>query len=153
MRVNHRRIARSLRLGSSRAILLSAGGLLALVTTSIGCGSGSPIPLTSVSGNVTLDGTPLSSGNITFMPKGNAGQSASGTIVNGAYELGTFEAGDGAPPGEYTVAVQSYTVEPTMENPKGQPAVPEKYLTTNASGLTATVQESGSQTIDFPLTK
>lgn len=87
------------------------------------------------------------------MPASGAGETASGKIENGSYELGTFQPGDGAPAGDYVVAVQSYTVEPTMENPKGQPAVPEKYLTTNASGLTATVQADGSQTIDFPLTK
>ncbi|MGL4941849.1 MAG: hypothetical protein ACRC46_01500 [Thermoguttaceae bacterium] len=43
--------------------------------------------LVAVSGEITLDGTPLKSGVISFMPVGNAGVSASGLIQDGKYQL------------------------------------------------------------------
>ncbi|NQT13991.1 MAG: hypothetical protein HQ582_14650, partial [Planctomycetes bacterium] len=56
----------------------------------------------AVSGTVTLDGTPLQYGVITFVPADGAGKRASGVINNGAYSIPEAE---GPNLGEYKVEV------------------------------------------------
>ena len=68
--------------------------LLALV----GCSSDGRM---AVSGTVTLDGKPLESGAITFLPApGSEGHSAGGQITNGEFRL---PADHGQKPGKYLV--------------------------------------------------
>lgn len=69
----------------------------------LGCGSDRP-ELVPVTGLVTLDGTPLTTGRIEFFPI--SGRPAYGAIGgDGRYELTSYEQGDGAPPGSYVVTV------------------------------------------------
>lgn len=110
-----------------------------------------------VSGVVTLAGQPLSKGTITFTPDtAGSGSTATGVIgSDGSYRLGTAKAGDGAQPGRYKVTVVSLDSEATMDE-KGKPipaksAIPEKFGNAATSGLTATIEESGPQTLDFDL--
>ena len=116
-----------------------------------GCGSRpqSPIPLSEVRGMVKYNGQPLAKGTITFMPVGGT-NSASGDIENGAYSLSTFVKGDGAPPGEYKVAVSAWEKEPDM-GVEGVPKIPRRYFDANQSQLTATISSEKSQTKDFDL--
>ena len=77
--------------GGSRAIQMAAWGVLCLVAIS-GCQQADEWPRAAVKGNVTLDGTPLSSGEITFFPAGNtAGPAAGATITNGQFSLKVHE--------------------------------------------------------------
>jgi hypothetical protein len=115
-----------------------------------GCGSGSPIGLVAVSGTVTYNGQALNKGTITFMPTSGT-NSSTGEIVDGKYSLSTFKKGDGVPPGQYQVAIASWETEPTMDTP-GVRAIPEKYFDAKQSGLTATVGDKSSQTVDFTVT-
>lgn len=119
----------------------------------LGCSSqpASPIPLKKVTGMVTLDGDPLPSGSITFMPVVGT-NSCTGEIEQGRFTLSTFSPGDGAPPGEYKVSVVSWTTPPDM-GVEGVPAIPKKYLDANLSGLTATISEASSQDIPIALTR
>lgn len=123
--------------------VILSGSLAALIG---GCGGGEPT--TDISGKVTYNGQPVTSGLINFMPE--KGRPLGGGLQSdGTY---AFE----APPGNYQVRVDAPA--PLPEGYKeGDPMpnlprlVPEKYANYGTSGLTATVDESGSQTIDFTL--
>lgn len=129
-------------------VLLGLGGCSQPVSNPGGVG---------VSGVVSLAGTPLTKGTITFSPETpGTGSTATGVIgANGSYQLGTAGTGDGAQPGRYKVTVVSLESEATMDD-KGKPipakwAIPEKFGNAATSGLTATVQPDGQQTLDFDL--
>lgn len=62
------------------------GLLTAAALAAAGCGSGGPAAAT-VSGQVTVESAPLAAGVITFT--GPNGQSATGTVENGRYEVRT----------------------------------------------------------------
>jgi hypothetical protein len=111
----------------------------------------------SVSGVVTFEGKPLTKGTITFVPEtpGTGGTATGSLSSSGAYSLGTAQAGDGAIPARYKVTVVSLDSEATMDE-KGKPvpaksAIPAKFGNAATSGLTATVEKSGSQTFNFDL--
>ncbi len=70
---------------SSHAFSVLAVAMLSLV----GCGGGGP-PRAAVQGNVTWEGKPIESGTINFISTGTGG-SASATIVEGKYQLGSAE--------------------------------------------------------------
>ena len=48
-----------------------------------GCDSGPPTA--EISGNVTYDGKPIETGNISFYPRDGKGTTSGGVIINGAY--------------------------------------------------------------------
>ncbi|WP_435020147.1 hypothetical protein TA3x_001671 [Tundrisphaera sp. TA3] len=79
----------------------------ALAFLSVGCGGEAGAPRQAASGTVTLDGKPLESGTITFIPT-EGGPGAFGTIQAGTYRFGT---GDGPTAGRY--AVEIVDVRPT----------------------------------------
>ena len=67
-----------------RSILASIG-LMLLLNSIVGC---SAPDRSGVSGNVTLDGTPLETGEIMFVPtEGTKGPTAGGSIRGGIYEV------------------------------------------------------------------
>jgi len=136
--------------------------MLRLLTTSvligmcIGCGTGGAASRAPVEGKVTLDGTPVQDGSITFVPTGGTkGPSAGGPIQGGRYSL---PAADGPVVGRHRVEIRA--PQPTgkkLPDPY-QPgktvdqvldAVPERYNT--ASTLERDVN-SGRNVIDFELT-
>ena len=81
-----------------------------------------------VQGEVTYNGKPLAHGTINFIPQGDDGRGASGTIQEGAYDLTTLTPGDGAIPGTYRVTVTA--IEATEESKKilaRTPGAPASY--------------------------
>ncbi len=118
------------------------GVLCALAALGFVAGCGGPASsgakLVPVSGKVTYKGKPLAKGRVSLMPL-KPGNTASGDIVDGAFKLSTYQRDDGAPPGQYKVSVTAWEKEPTMESPKGTPAIPRKFFTPEKSGLTADV--------------
>jgi hypothetical protein len=117
-----------------------------------------------VTGVVTLQGKPLAGAAVTFVPTGTDGEAASAlTDSEGKYTLTTWEAGDGARPGQYRVKVskqeqatvdpskmvqnlsieeeQKIYVENTTPPPPAKSLVPSKYENEQTSGLTHTVEE------------
>jgi len=136
----------------SRAIL----GLVLLA----GCGGGGDgLPRERVSGTVTLDGKPLASGSIEFVPggAGDAGTpalSAGATIEDGAYDIPRES---GLTPGKYTVSITSAAgggAAAANEAPGPAPkaakeAIPEKY--NKESTLAAEVKAGGGNTFNFDL--
>ena len=112
----------------------------------LGCGGDA-----SVVGNVTLDGTPIDSGAVVFVPAGG-GVKVGGGVVNGKYAV---EPGRGLLPGQYRVEFNwnkktgrkmgTGDGDPIDETKEGLPA---QFNT--ASTQTAEVK-AGAQVIDFPL--
>src|SRR5687767_1404582 len=84
-------------------------GVSTLVTALIvltGCWNSSKPPTYPVTGTVTSQGKPVAGAVITFVPTGTDGDAASAiTDSEGKYALTTWEAGDGARPGQYGVKV------------------------------------------------
>lgn len=112
-----------------------------------GCGAPAT-PTGLISGMVTLDGTNLASGVITFEdPARGLGQSA--TITAGAYTMASA-----MKVGEYKVAVQGPPPPaPTARrNTEPKVAIPAKYTIPANSELVATVK-AGRNKHDFKLTK
>lgn len=128
-----------------------------LFVTIAGCGgSGSKRKLVQVSGTVTYEGKPLTSGTITFVGEGQSPVNAAGEISSsGTYKLSTETPGDGAAPGSYKIRIESWASPPKMDETgvdPGKSAVPEKYGRIETSGLTATVKDSpATQKFDFAL--
>jgi len=132
--------------------IVAVGAALALVA---GCGPSDGIARVSVSGKVTLDGKPLPSGQIVFLPE-QTGPSASAAIHDGAYTIGASE---GPAAGSHRVEV--YSVQPTgrmIPNPddatqkveETRSVIPTRY---NANSmLRAEVKPRTENTFDFPLT-
>ena len=106
-----------------------------------------------VSGTVTLDQQPLTTGTITFQPVGPGPITTGAVQQNGAYRLQTG-AMRGLACGEYRVTVQAFSATPAPGMTKEQLAaislVPLHYAKPDASGLRYTV-EPGSQQIDIEL--
>jgi len=118
-----------------------------------GCGRSSDGRITA-SGSVTLDGSPLTDGNVIFY-KDNASAGV-GAISNGAFTLSEAGNSEGIQPGTYQVSVESWEVEPNSVNEageivaEGKSRIPEKYNSTGTSGLTAEVSAESS-TFEFAL--
>ncbi|MCZ2340549.1 MAG: hypothetical protein LC104_01980 [Bacteroidales bacterium] len=134
-------------------IRLSRVMLLLLGCGLVGC-SGKAFDTHPVTGLVTVNGKPLASGSVTFVST-SGGPPATGEIgPDGRYTLTTEKPNDGAAPGKYTVMIIALpdmtNRAPEDRNPLPAPLVPEKYLSTSTSGLTAEVK-AGENSIDFPL--
>jgi len=114
----------------------SLGSALVIVVTALGCGDGRPdrVPIAGV---VTIDGKPLAHGSIVFKPA--SGRTAGGSLDGqGRYFLTCYVKGDGAVPGDYTVAISG-------NEQLGETAMrwhaPRKYADPKTSELKATVDE------------
>src|SRR5215210_4988708 len=83
-------------------------GVSTLVTVGIvftGCWNSSRSPTYPVTGTVTSQGKPVAGAVITFVPTGEGEAASAITDSEGKYALTTWEAGDGARPGQYGVKV------------------------------------------------
>ena len=133
--------------------------LLVLLLGLAGCGA-KQMPLGKVSGVVTHDGQPVSSGVVHFLPE--AGPAATGKLdEQGRYRLTTYQANDGAVTGHHQVFFTPIVPEAEFTDAEyvantAKPAeiprdfLPDDYLAPATSGLTAEVK-SGSNQVDFAL--
>jgi hypothetical protein len=108
--------------------------LLLPMALALGCG-GSTIERVPVSGEVLIDGQPLSSGNIQFVPE--QGRPSSAAIQpDGHFELASESVGHtkeiGATPGRYRVQVASSKI---IDEKTIQWNAPAKYADFRTSGL------------------
>ena len=123
-----------------------------------GCGKDG-LNRASVSGTVTLDGTPVADGHVTFNPEpGTACPTVAGTIKDGSYVI---PAKSGPVPGNYTVTVTASAptgkkvkatvmgVEKEVDEVKS--IIPDKYTGRGGqSPLTAAIVQ-GKNTVDLKL--
>jgi len=118
--------------------------LLALFLLSlIGCGGSGLVPVT---GKVTLDGKPLTSGNVAFHPSGTT-PAAYGTIQSDGTYVALTGTGKGMMPGAYRITVEAFGEIPKTGFQEAETVppslVPEKYRVPTTSGLEYTVPADG----------
>lgn len=118
----------------------------------IGCGASGN---STVTGTITTtDGQVVTGGRITFTSVNPPISASSRIAPDGTYELSSVEPGDGAPVGNYQVAIVSKISTAGGDNRSGRSVatskslVHEKYADVRTSELSAQVQE-GANTIDF----
>jgi hypothetical protein len=122
---------------------------IVLISAVVGC-SGSAA---SVSGKVTLDGQPLTTGYVSFHPDGTGGAPANGQIdAQGRYSLSTGSEA-GLAPGAYTAVVVATKDPPQPYDKTGAenppiPITPGKYGKVETSDLKVQVKPGKN---DVPL--
>jgi hypothetical protein len=138
--------------------------VFAVVLMPLGCGCLSgcgrkpqatgPVPTYPVTGTVTYQGKPLAEATVIFRLKEGTYSATGRTDAQGKYKLSTFNPGDGAPAGEYVVAIVALESVPAEEEEKPvrppKSLIPEKYSRPETSGLTALVKQEAN-VIDFNL--
>lgn len=130
----------------NRAIVISL--LTYVILSACGCTS----QFATVTGQITLAGEPLTTGNVSFHPV-SSGAVAVGTIqANGSYSVATGSAA-GLPPGEYIVTIVA--TKPIMPTPENSQPVPElltlpKYGSKETSDLRCTLK-AGANRQNFDL--
>jgi|EP01136_Pigoraptor_vietnamica_P013312 hypothetical protein len=136
----------------------TAGGMTALgMLLVVGCSTDPGWPKRApVSGRVLVDGKPAVRAAVKFTPAGPAADGktytpATFTDDDGGFKLTTVEAGDGAPPGDYTVTVvATYAVKNGQDVP-----VPDllggRYADPKTSPLKVTVREAPNALEPFDL--
>jgi hypothetical protein len=100
----------------------------------MGCGDGKPTRV-PVSGTVLIDGKPLASGAIQFVPEGAR---SSGSVIDnqGHFILSCYAPGDGAVLGKHKVRV---TAAQSVSEKQLRWEAPKKYSIIGTSGLEFTV--------------
>lgn len=139
--------------------------LLALLTLSSGCMFREPprvagrLKTIPVGGTVTLDGSPVEGATIMFCAPNLKLTAYGKTDVTGAYQLTTYEQGDGAPVGHFQVTIrkQEHEVTAKSDHPALPPAsrsldrLPLKYAESETSGLSVDIAVGDPNTFDFDL--
>lgn len=129
-------------------------GILAIAV--VGCGDTHP-PTYPASGTACFeDGTPVRFGVVNLVPD-SAGPSARAKIhSDGKFMLGTFDATDGAPAGQYRVLIVQHL--PSPENVQAAPAdhehdqnstVPLAYSQLESTPLTAEIVPGGKNRLEL----
>lgn len=123
-----------LRVGYKRVYLSVL--LLALAGGIVGCSDGRPerVP---VSGQVFIDGEPLTMGNIKFVPQ-NARPSAGKIDKNGHFILTCYDGNDGAVRGVHRVQVSANEI---ISDSKIRWFAPRKYADFRTSDITIEIDE------------
>lgn len=126
-----------------------AGCFLALAAS--GCSGSTGPKFAKVTGKVTLDGQPVTGGNVYFFPEVEGQSSYGGIKPDGTYELYCVEQ-EGAVVGRHRVTVEGPqpVSEPGAVQPKNP--VPEKYGRPETSEIVKEVADAESNTINIELT-
>jgi len=141
---------------------------LALLACLVGCPGGDDAdrPETvPVTGTVTYSGSAVEGATVTFSPTASGGSASIGTTdASGKFTLQSQWGSRGAVPGSYKVAISKTEVQGVEEEiEEAQPEenappaqitehLPEKYKSTQTSGLTAEVKADGDNDFLFDLT-
>src|SRR4051794_37265346 len=102
-----------------------------LVFHGLGCGASDNLPREAVSGAVSVEGKPLKSGMITFIPnESNTPTQGGAVVLEGKY---TIPKNQGLVPGKYRVVITSPEDKPEVivdktNNAPGLPPIPAKEV-------------------------
>ena len=118
-----------------------------------GCGGGSEAePTGTVSGTVTFNGQPWTTGRVNFVSESTGSSGAGDLQENGSYRIERE-----LPAGDYKVYLSDPGLGDQPPSEDGNPelgtaleALPEKYRSEATTDLTAKIVE-GDNTFDFPL--
>ncbi|WP_144975732.1 hypothetical protein [Bremerella volcania] len=105
--------------------------VLGATIAALGCSQGPP--KFEITGNVTLDGQPITTGSVMFSPTDGSRDVSRGDVVDGRY---TLECGAG----EKIVQIAGFT--------QAEKVIPWTYAVAN-SGLTASVSEDAEMNFDL----
>lgn len=115
-------------IGSACLPLLLIAGLAAT-----GCSKSHQLETAPVTGRVTIDGKPVSSGIVMFTP--DRGRGASGLISpDGTFRLTTYSEGDGAVLGLHRISISAIETS-GQESGQGPSKFPSKYADESTSGF------------------
>jgi len=134
--------------GGDRSAVAAFGAIFFSALVNSGCGETIPEPpqVAEVRGSVTYNGAPLGGAGVVFIPEIRGTRGAMGmTDQNGEITLSTYFPNDGAPVGWCKVGISRRAPSPPrppgMEDlpPEiqvtGKALIPEKYMSTETSGL------------------
>jgi hypothetical protein len=153
-----------LSLVSSNRYILRVVAFSACLALLCGCGEDNPLGRKAISGKVTLDGTPLDQGSISFQPVQTPGVAANTAAVNtgAVIEKGQYSipADQGLLPGTYRVVISSPeqskidTTDPNeaMKQAATGAAPPKERIPAEYnvnSNVTIEVKSDGKGTFDF----
>jgi hypothetical protein len=144
---------------SMKVIMKSWCAVAVAIVTVSGCSGVKIPPVGQVGGVVTLDGQPLTKGQVQFVPdssKGTKGRMAVGLIgTDGRFKLTAFKPGDGALVGFHKVVIiceeEMPAFDPKSPPPPPKSLIPVRYTDANTSGLTAEVKSAGKNDFTFAL--
>ena len=144
---------------SLKVILNSWCAVAVAIVTVSGCSGVKTPPVGQVGGIVTLDGQPLTKGQVQFVPdssKGTKGRMAVGLIgADGRFSLTAFKPGDGALVGFHKVLIiceeEMPAFDPKSPPPPPKSLIPIRYTDANTSGLTAEVKAAAKNDFTFAL--
>jgi hypothetical protein len=138
--------------------------LASLMLVLSACSRGDEELIVPVSGVVEFDGKPLEGATVTFFCREKDRYAVGQSDTEGRFQLTTKSPGDGAVPGEHQVMISKMVLEEHMHIPPGQPkpdrpdpkgrfrwVIPQKYGDFTRSGLTATVPDSGTNSLTLTL--
>lgn len=131
--------------------------MLLLATIAVGCGKESGPSCYPVRGTVTFDGKPVPEAQIVFHPQGNWPAGVPRPIAQadeqGQFVMTTWQTGDGAPAGVYTVTVELR--EPRQRGEEtvrdGRNLLPARYAKPNNSDLRCDVREQQENVVSLAL--
>jgi hypothetical protein len=137
-------------------------GMAVCLVVICGCGPSGLPNMVPIQGKVTLNGKPLTTGTVIYIPDLPGGRQARGEIsADGSFVLTTLRTGDGAQEGDYHVVViayEPYAGDPTREEIEAaggklerKLAIPDKFTKKETSGLTDKVDSSHSGTKNLEL--
>lgn len=137
----------------------AAGALSVVLLAALGgCGAKSEperVAVFPVQGSITFKGQPMPGAIVTLHPKApieNVPSPRAQVDKDGKLKVTTFNGGDGAPAGEYTVTVQWYKlVKNGADLIAGPNVVPRKYGQPGSSDLVVKVAEAGPNSVDLKL--
>lgn len=107
-----------------RNCIFPFASILVLLTT-VGCGGGSAYdgpPRVAVSGTITLDGAPLASGIIAFVPDDAGDRTVTIPVADGKYQV---PEGKGPNKGTHLVVISGAPAQETLESEEESPAEEE----------------------------
>jgi hypothetical protein len=131
--------------------LIPTKGALAMITAAMlttGCSGASPdrVPVIPVEGAVTFEGKPTAGAMIVLHaksgPRSNVPTPRAQVAKDGTFRFTTYEAGDGAPPGEYIATIAWYKLVGQGNDVQAGPNVlPPKYNSPTTSKWEVRVAE------------
>lgn len=117
----------------------------------VGCSDSYQQETATVRGTITLDGQPLTSGSVMFVP--DKGRGALAPIeADGTFTLGTYGDFDGAIVGRHKIAV--YPPQAAGERnvaPPGARPIPQRYQSSETSQLEADVKAGEDNFVELKL--
>jgi hypothetical protein len=118
----------------------------------VGCSKSHELETAEVRGIVTLDGKPVESGGILFMPP--RGRAATAIIApDGSYRMTTYHDGDGAIVGKHAISVfPRYGATEDEIVPTSARPIPQRYHNSGSSGLEADVKAGQVNVVELKLT-